>query len=141
MRQESIQPMVQLRTAALAGYGTPRPAEVAAPPKPQRRSLGTVTWVVLLIFAFGLMQYTFRKSPAPEISAATVAGPANAVPPAPGARNDPAKEIADRSAQVPTKVDPVLLNAGAKVYLSDLQEFAWAGPSDWSFGKAGRIGN
>src|SRR5439155_5312747 len=34
-----------------------------------------------------------------------------------------------------------LLNAGAKVYLSDLQEFAWAGPSDWSFGKAGRIGN
>src|SRR5262245_11208492 len=98
-QQESIQPTVQLRTAALAGYGTPRAVEVAAPPKSGRQSLGVATWVVLLIVGFGVMQYMLRKTPAPVVSADDDAAPANAAPAAAGARQDRPKEAADWSAQ------------------------------------------
>jgi NPCBM/NEW2 domain-containing protein len=51
-------------------------------------------------------------------------------------------EIPDPPGQRPFAVDPVLANAKDKVFLSDLQEFAWKpGPGDWRFGKNGELGS
>jgi hypothetical protein len=50
-------------------------------------------------------------------------------------------EIADAPGQVPATAGARLNNAGAAVYLSDLQEFAWKpGAPGWTFGKAGDLG-
>jgi hypothetical protein len=53
-----------------------------------------------------------------------------------------AQEEPDPPRDTPFDVDPVLQKAEGKVFLSDLQEFAWRpGPGGWEFGKNGRLGS
>ncbi len=56
---------------------------------------------------------------------------------------DPAvrQEVAELPIQVPDQVDDQLQKAGAKVFLSDLPEFAVKpGPHGWKFAKGGKLG-
>jgi hypothetical protein len=51
-------------------------------------------------------------------------------------------EAAEATGPLPFEVDPKLKGASAKVYLSDMQEFAYrAGPANWSLGKNGLKGS
>jgi hypothetical protein len=65
-------------------------------------------------------------------------------PPAPGAvpPNRPQPKLPVPPETVPFTVDPALASAKSRVYLSDLQEFAWIpGPDGWTFAKNGDLGN
>ena len=52
-------------------------------------------------------------------------------------------ELADPTINLPIAVDPLFVDARkAKIYLSDLQEYAWReGPTGWGFGKNGDLAN
>lgn len=63
-------------------------------------------------------------------------------PAAPGPRTVERFEQADVLPAAPFASDPALAADGAKVFLTDLREYAWkAGPPRWSFGKNGSVGN
>jgi hypothetical protein len=68
--------------------------------------------------------------------------PNPAAPPEAIARTLPENEIEDTPREKPFAVDPQLAKAVDKVFLSDLQEFAWKpGPGGWTFGKNGQLGS
>jgi hypothetical protein len=54
----------------------------------------------------------------------------------------PEYEVAEPPSKPPAGPDPNLKEAGSKVFLSDMQEFAWKpGPHGWSFAKRGQLGS
>jgi hypothetical protein len=68
--------------------------------------------------------------------------PINPVPPQPVLRPRPDYEQPDPGIIAPFPFDPKLEKPAGKVYLSELQEFAWKpGPPMWKFGKNGDVGN
>ncbi len=133
---DPVQGAVPLRTAAFAGYGQPPPV-AEAPPAPASRSErpARASWP-LLVGVLAVVGVTSWSVTYTSLPAAPQAEPGEHP-----VRDLADNERADPPAQVPTVLHPSLRRPGARVYLSDLPEFAWKpGAPGWSFGKGGRLG-
>jgi hypothetical protein len=125
---DAIQGAVPLSTIAYVRCQTPRRVDEVE--RPAARSCIRPVWLAVLV----LLLITPLQ--------ALYWGPSRPDPPAEAAAPDgQGKDAAGLAAGVPAQVDPQLLTAGARVYLSDLPEFGWKGAGGWTFGKGGRLGN
>jgi hypothetical protein len=127
----------KLRTAALFEQRAARPPDVALrPPERGRAPLSGCMVFILIAFLLGIVTVAIQQS---GISLFPPAAPEEQ---ALGDPNTAWKhlEVADPPPQLPG-LDPRLQQPGARVYLSDLPEFAFKpGSPGWGFGKAGALG-
>jgi hypothetical protein len=114
--------------------GSPLSIEGLQQPQKRRSPLTAMSFLLLgLAIAAGVVAGLGISRPA--------ASTRETKPPGDPDRHGDQYDAADPPEQVPDGVDARLLSPGAKIYLSNLQEFAWkAGAPGWRFGKAGDLG-